>query len=143
MSVQQQEGSWHCGLFSIATAMEVCCGNNLECASFHQEVICDHLIDCFERRKLFLFPKKLHNQPECIPRPSRHHHIIDLYCYCKMPEDYNEMISCDVSGQWFHCSCVHIAPGNIPGVWECKSCCKIAKKKNDFVLIGNDQLENL
>ena len=87
MSAQQQEGSWHCGLFPIAMAMEVCCGNNPECASFHQEVICDHLIDCFERGKLSLFPKKLHKQLECIPRPFRHHHIIDLYCYCKMPED--------------------------------------------------------
>ena len=48
MSVQQQEGSCDCGLFSIAMAMEVCCRNNPECAIFHQEVMCNHLIDCFE-----------------------------------------------------------------------------------------------
>ena len=67
MSVQQQEGSWDCGLFSIVMAMEVCCGDNPKCASFHQDVMCNHLIDCFERGKLSLFLKKLHNQPECIP----------------------------------------------------------------------------
>ena len=64
MPVQQREGSWDCGLFSIAMAMEVCCGNS---ASFHQDIMCNQLIDCFERGELSLFPKKLHNQLDCIP----------------------------------------------------------------------------
>lgn len=120
MSVQQQEGSKECGLFSIAMALEVCSGNNPESVSFRQDAMRAHLIDCFVNGRLSVFPKK---SPECIPRPPRHQYTIDLFCYCQMPEIFDEMmISCDLCRQWFHCSCACIAPGNIPDVWKCKPC---------------------
>ena len=53
-SVQQQESCYDCGPFSIATAIEVCFGNNPELATFDQPKMRAHLIECFEERKLSL-----------------------------------------------------------------------------------------
>ena len=73
-SVQQQIGSHDCGLFAIATALEICCGNNPELATFDQQMMRSHLIDCFKKRRLSSFPKM--NQ-ESLPRPSRCNYVVN------------------------------------------------------------------
>ena len=119
-SVQQQESCYDCGPFSIATAIEVCFGNNPELATFDQRKMRAHLIECFEERKLSLFPKIV---KEYIPCPSRRLHVIKLFCLCYMPEEYDVMmILCDKCHKWFHCSCVCINPTEVPDVWYCKTC---------------------
>jgi hypothetical protein len=122
-SVQQQEGNKDYGIFSIATALEICLGNNPELITFDQKQLRTHLLDCFLNKKLLPFPKS--SRSETIPRPSKHIHIIDLYCYCHMPEIFDEMmIQCDQCSLWYHCSCVKIKCKSIPSLWCCSKCMK-------------------
>ena len=60
-------------LFAIATAVEVCHGNNPERnnpeqINFDQTKMRTHLIECFNKGKLTLFPK---STSETLPRPMR------------------------------------------------------------------------
>ena len=58
LSVQQQQGIRDCGIFAIATAIEVCNGNNPERVQFNQKLMRGHLIiKCLSQRKLTGFSK--------------------------------------------------------------------------------------
>ena len=119
LSVQQQEGNKDCGLFSIAAAFEICNGSNPEQAHFDQWKMRAHLIECFNEGKLTSFPRI---SAEPLPRPMRKLCRIKIFCYCRMPENYDElMILCDSCKKWFHCYCVNINAEQIPYVWRCDS----------------------
>ena len=121
-SVQQQEGNWDCGLFSIAIAAEICFGNSPELATFNQQMMRRHLLDCFGKRRLTLFPK---TSMECIPRPTKSNCIMKLFCTCNMPEEYDSMmIQSNICQKWYHCSCVCIKQSKIPLFWRCYKCSK-------------------
>ena len=123
-SVQQQQGICDCGIFAIATAIEVCNGNNPERVQFNQKLMRGHLIKCLSQRKLTGFPK-ITCEEECLPRPVKKKLNIKLFCHCKMPEELdNVMILCDTCDKWFHCSCESINPDNIPDKWSCSICCE-------------------
>ena len=123
LSVQQQHGTQDCGLFAIAFAlMEVCLGSNVETVSFKQSKMRSHLIDCLNKGLMSPFPKK-HPNKECLPRPTSMVHTVKVYCYCKMPEQYDvKMISCDSYNRWYHYSCVNLQLSQSPRYWECPSC---------------------
>ena len=61
-----------------------------------------------------------------------------LWCYCRQPEDGQEMIACDDNTcriQWFHVSCLHIK--KIPkGKWFCPDCRKLKSKKRSNVFLA-------
>ena len=122
LSVQQQHGTLDCGLFAIAFAVEVCLGNNVEVVSFKQKKMRSHLIDCLNKGIMSPFPKK-HPNKESLPHPTSMVCAIKVYCYCKMPEQYDvKMISCDSCNHWFHYSCVNLQLNQSPRYWECPSC---------------------
>ena len=100
MSVQQQHGTLDCGLFAIAYAVEVCLGRKPQCASFIQKKMREHLFACLTKGMLTPFP--ITSNSEMLPRPTPVVHKIQLYCICRMPEEYEEMISCDICQEWFH-----------------------------------------
>ena len=52
-SIQQQEGSTDCGVFSVAAVYH--CGG----VTFEKSAMQRHLIECFERRQLSTFPLAL------------------------------------------------------------------------------------
>ena len=90
LSVQQQKGAFDCALFAIANATEVCEGNNPEHVKYDQTKMRDHLLNCFGSRKLTTFPKMI--EQEILPRPTRVYHKIEVFCYCRMPEEYDYLM---------------------------------------------------
>ena len=120
LSVQQQQGNKDCGVFSIATAVELCNGNNPETARFDQSQLRSHLIKCFTNQKLVSFPKQ---DSDPLPRPLRRCYQVNIFCHCRMPEDYDEeMILCDSCETWFHCLCAGVTEDKIPDTWMFKMC---------------------
>ncbi|CAB4009128.1 retrotransposable element [Paramuricea clavata] len=127
--VQTQTGSVDCGLFAIAFAYELAVGNfPVHEVRFDQKKMRSHLLACFEKRELTHFPQ-VRRQPATQPRQHNSVTIATL-CECKLPEEYDNMISCDLCGKWFHFGCVEydisISTSN---EWLCRLCTPPAAKK--------------
>ena len=45
---------------------------------------------------------------------------IELFCECRMPETYDNMIQCDQCYTWFHIKCMNLQC--IPNEWYCTNC---------------------
>ena len=96
-------------------------GRNPQCASFDQKKMREHLYSCLMKGVLSRFPKISGN--EVLPRPTPVMHKVQLYCICRMPEEYDEqMISCDICQEWFHTTCVCVDAKKPPRQWKCYSC---------------------
>lgn len=120
MSVQQQKGVIDCGLFAIAFAVEVCLGKNPEYFQFDQPKMRTHLYNCLTEGKMIQFPKV--NGPESLPRPGRTVYNIKLYCYCRMPEEFDSnMVQCDFCHCWYHFRCVGKSNA-LQRIWKCHYC---------------------
>ena len=127
VNVQQQLfGTSDRGLFAVAYATEVCHGRDPAKANFNQSLMKDYLLDCLEAGSIQRFPQmsKVPNRKQSAKPPRSITIQVDLYCYCGMPEWYDNMILCDKCEQWFHKSCV-----NLKGVrglrnmeWLCDGC---------------------
>ena len=52
----EQVGSTDCGLLAIASAVDILNCNNVYDLIYHQSKMREHLIACFEQRKLTTFP---------------------------------------------------------------------------------------
>lgn len=121
-SVQQQKGDVDCGLFAVAYATEVCLGRNPEEAMFLQSGMRSHLHRCISRGVMSSFPRALQIDPEAVLRPTRGVLTVQVFCYCKMPAQYDaSMIECETCGRWYHCRCVQIS--DVPDHWDCPQCC--------------------
>ena len=91
------------------------------CASFDQKKMHKHLYSCLMKGVPSPFPKMSGN--EVLPRPTPVMHKVQLYCICRMPEEYDEqMISCDICQEWFHTTSVRIDAKKPPRQWKCYSC---------------------
>ena len=55
----------------------------------------------------------------------------EKWCYCRRDESFDSMIGCDSEDclyKWFHLSCLHITPEQVPkGKWYCPDC-KITRR---------------
>ena len=121
LSVQQQKGYLDCGVFSIAYAVEVCLGRNPQYAFFDQRKMRQHLYLCLNQGVLKLFPR-ISGHSEELPRPSLSSIDITLYCKCKMPESYDDMVCCDGCDKWYHFKCINLRSNHLPKKWICPSC---------------------
>ncbi|XP_019851198.1 PREDICTED: uncharacterized protein LOC109581489 isoform X17 [Amphimedon queenslandica] len=124
LAVQQQEGYTDCALFSIAYAVELCLGNNPENSCFDQGQLRNHLYKCFVNKSLIPFPKQ---KVEPLPRPRRLYYEVKIFCYCRLPENYDKMmIMCDLCQEWYHCSCAGIKESELDDIddWMCDICNK-------------------
>ena len=108
LSVQQQRGTLDCGIFAVAFATEICHSNNPEGVVYDQKKMREHLFQCFSDDKVTVFPR-LSPQLEPLPRPTRVILNINLYCHCKMPQEFDDvMVSCDTCSKWYHSKCVDL-----------------------------------
>lgn len=62
----KQKGRKDCGLYAIASAFELCQGNNVLGIHFKQSQIRDHLLKCFEEGRLESFPQETWTA-DCVP----------------------------------------------------------------------------
>ena len=113
LCVRQQHGTLDCGVFSIAYAVERCFGHNPEKAHY-KKLMRRYLSECFSKHRLTPFPES--QSEELLPRPTQNTFTVKLYCTCKMPA---RCLSCNLCGQWYHCSCMQIESENVPDYWEC------------------------
>lgn len=120
LSVQQQEGTSDCGLFSIAFCLEQCLGRNLEKVFFEQKKMRGHLHKCLKDGVLVPFPS---SPSELLLRPRKGVLTIEVFCSCKMPAQFDAtMVRCDKCNKWYHCSCVKLDSESVPEIWECPNC---------------------
>ena len=123
LSVQQQQGALDCGLFAVAFATEICYGKNPETVVYDQKKMRNHLYQWFNSGELTVFPKTS-PQLESLPRPSKVKLNISLYCHCRMPEEYDDvMVCCDTCNRWYHTKCVDTDTNDIElSSWSCHKC---------------------
>ena len=108
VNVQQQRiGTQDCGLFAVAYATEICYGKDPAMATFEQSKMNNHLLQCLQEGKITRFPQT-HKAAKGVRQSKSIALYLSLYCYCNMPENYDDMIECDCCKGWFHKSCAGI-----------------------------------
>ena len=118
VSVQKQEGTKDCGVYAIAFAYHAALGENLEEITFDKDKLRSHLVTCFQNNCLSKFPICSQKSARaCKPSVS----FVRLYCDCKVPESFDNVVACDGCDKWFHYKCVNFPARHI-GDWFCNHC---------------------
>ena len=103
MNIEQQSNGSDCGLYVIATALEVCAGNDPTTGSWHREKMRPHLEKCLTKQKLKFHPK---NEREIEEQETLKTEKTKLYCSCRQPECRSEKkVLCYSCGEWYHQRC--------------------------------------
>ena len=124
IDVQRQSGGNDCGLFSIAYATAICFGKKPGNFNFDQDLLRPHLIECFKKQKISMFPvKKQRRIGTRIKGVTR----VPVYCSCRMPSVKGiNLIQCYSCREWFHLgSCVNVPQEVLSSrrtVWKCCTC---------------------
>ena len=119
--VQQQHGSADCGLFAIAFAVSLCCGQNPEQTHFIQHQFRKHLQQCLVDREISSFPQTKRRR-----RQVKFQRVENfcIYCICRLPEE-GKMIECNSCYEWFHEHCVNVSSfvwKRPESSWFCTAC---------------------
>ena len=119
-------GTLDCGLFSIAFAVELCVGRDPVRAFFDQKKMRQHLYECLLAGIIRPFPqtRQSTNQLSAVhPRTQRL--CYELFCYCQMPEIYDNMGSV-MTGLWVHNACAGLKDADLHEMfnnsWQCSEC---------------------
>ena len=116
-NTKKQLGQDDCGLFAIAYITHIAFGLDPANCEFKQTELRDHLVQCFEDKKMSPFPyiskERRTNAAKLIE--------ITVYCYCRCPNDGTEMVMCNSCEQWFHMKCAN-CPVYKNKCWFCKYC---------------------
>ena len=127
---QRQIGSSDCGLFCIANAVAVANGIDPSTVVWDQDRMRDHLHDCFERRKLEMFPHKVKQVPS-----TRSHYVVSIYCLCYRHIPGAQVVLCNTCKNWFHHgqsqTCINLSAKQVAALatnspFICEYCEKIA-----------------
>lgn len=123
MNMQVQEGGKDCGLFAIAVATSLCFGEDPTTLTYNQERMRHHLLSCFDKQKITLFPKKEENveRGESVKKIA----LFALHCICRRPRKRREaMRQCTKCLQWYHSVCLSIPKQlMVAGAsWTCSVC---------------------
>ena len=116
-NVQMQSGQADCGLFAIAFATALLNGLHPGAYYFDQSLMRSHLLNCFERGEMEMFPIiKERRVKKKIKR-------IEEYCSCRRPLTRGaQFIQCGACREWYHTnSCVKVDK-NTKKKWLCYLC---------------------
>ena len=120
--VQRQSECNDCGLFSIAFATSICCGEDPTALSYQQRDMRTHLFRCIDSGEMTTFPTRSKIRR---PKPGKKEKI-NIFCVCRQLDDGTEMVECK---EWFHTSCVRVPQCVLKDEelsWTCSSCVKQA-----------------
>ena len=127
--MQIQTGSTDWELFAIIFAYAMASGNQLvHGVHFDQKKMRNHLLSCIENRELTHFPCA-----SCPVAQQRHHNsaLVRTLCHCKLPEEYDDMIVCDLCEKWHNQK--YIDYNSTKSEWLCLSCTPTPAKKSKLV----------
>ena len=111
VSVQQQLGSYDCGLFALAFATSLVHGCDPAKTTYIQ----------VRMRIVSLFPSASSVRDDSGILSTE---TIELYCKCRMSE-IPPMVECSSCGEWFHTECVNVPDDALDDthiLWFCCSC---------------------
>ena len=117
-NLTKQSGSADCGLFAVAYITHIAFGLNPCLYVFQQSSMREHFLTCLENKKMEPFPTQKER------RLSITHKVvgIQVYCYCRCPDQGEKMVACDGDcGEWYHARCIKsVVQRNKK--WYCENC---------------------
>ena len=116
-NVITQSGDNDCGVFSAAYCTALAYTQDPSGIVFNQSMMRQHLVKCLEQKQVVPFPQMRTRRPG---RPLTI--TINIYCYCRMPDDGSTMVQCDGCGGWYHLKCIIVGKHAIRKTWFCKLC---------------------
>ena len=88
---------------------------------FHQALMRNHLLKCFEQKKLEPFPVFKERRVSTCAKTM----TVKVYCYCRSVYDGEKMVECNGGcGEWYHTKCIS-TPVHRNKKWFCKNCSMI------------------
>ena len=119
-NVKKQSGSKDCGLFSVAFVTDIAFGMNPSFQIYKQAEMRQHLLKCFEQKKMEPFPiaeKRTLRALNIIFRFVP----VKVFCHCRRTDHYgSEMILCEgTCNEWFHIECLASFSSE---PWLCANC---------------------
>ena len=124
VNVQKQCGAVDCGLYSIAFATALIFGQEPSKFHFDQTRMWSHLLECFNKGKISMFPVK--RARRCTKKITRIN-LIEVYCICRLPKFVDsEWIQCSKCSSWYHSGTCIKVPDKYLGTklpWYCFKCC--------------------
>jgi len=121
MDVPVQAGTYDWP-FAVAFATALALGKRPEDYHFDQSRMRKHLWQCFEERKMELFPYiRQRRSKKTMVRSTQK---VPVYCTCRMPEMGERMVECTTCKQWYHVACVNISVSVLDSSasWFCCRC---------------------
>ena len=119
---KQQTNTVDCGVFAIANATEFCFTKKINFVDFDNAKLRSHWLECLKGGVLTPFPRRSSR-----PKKTREEDEITkvrVYCTCRLPETFGNMIECECCQKWYHFVCVNVDEG-YRGSFICKSCMKM------------------
>lgn len=121
IDADKQANTSDCGLYAIAYATSLCCGQDPCSIQYCQPKLRKHLVTCLEKGSITPYP--------CISKHSINSVIsketISVFCSCRMPEK-GRMIECTKCKEWFHRQCAGLVPRKAwksqECTWHCSRC---------------------
>lgn len=123
MDVQMQSGKYDCGLFAVAFACALVCGEHPGKFLFEQQEMRKHLRMCLQQRSISMFPVK---KTRRVLDRVKSKDLIEIFCICRMPQIPGiEMIECSKCKSWYHVPmCVQVLQEakKRGACWFCDNC---------------------
>ena len=114
----KQSGASDCGLYAIAYITHIATGLDPSLYIFRQALMRNHLLKCFEQKKLEPFPVFKERRVSTCAKTM----TVRVYCYCRSVYDGEKMVECNGGcGEWYHTKCIS-TPVHRNKKWFCKNC---------------------
>ena len=120
MNVAKQTGTTDCGLYAIAIITCLALGMDPVSVVFKPEELRPHFVKVLETGTITAFPVVKHRRPT---DRVKNVEVVSVYCYCRLPDNGEAMVSCDKCEEWYHIHCITgPMPTSTPESWFCDNC---------------------
>lgn len=120
MDTQWQSGGADCGLFALAFAASLCCGQDPTADYYDQRQMRTHPLGAIELGVLLPFPTRGHRRQIQKSRVE----FFPVFCVCRLTDNGTKMIQCSRCGEWYHTECINIEKNSRHSAleWNCSLC---------------------